>query len=119
MKRAMLTAVALAALLMMPTSGQAQGLGSETIDRIGRLDTGVTRIPERPGSDLRQREHDFTPESHVPPRSPDLGLPYFPLSPSIGPGSGLLGPEAGRGPARLRSGSERDSKGMAGDPGVR
>lgn len=49
---------------------------------------------------------DVAPESHVPPRSPDLGLPTRPLSPStVGPGSGLLGVEAGRipppaGPAR-------------------
>lgn len=46
------------------------------------------------------------PESHIPPRSPDLGSPTFPLSPSIGPRSGLLGPESGPGPARLRSGDE-------------
>lgn len=42
-------------------------------------------------------------KSSVPPRSPDLGRPTAPLSPSIGPGSGLLGPEGGRSPARLRS----------------
>lgn len=44
--------------------------------------------------------HDLSPESHVPPRSPDLGIPTSPLSPSTaGPGSGLLGLEAGRTPA--------------------
>jgi DHA2 family multidrug resistance protein len=32
---------------------------------------------------------------YVPPRSPDLGSTYFPLSPAIGPGSRGLGPEAG------------------------
>lgn len=49
----------------------------------------------------------FSPsKSHIPPRSPDLGSPTFPLSPSIGPGSGLLGPESGRSPTRLRTGIE-------------
>jgi membrane fusion protein (multidrug efflux system) len=48
-----------------------------------------------------QMRHDHDPtESHVPPRSPDLGSGRFPLAPSIGPGSGLLGPEAGRTPPR-------------------
>jgi membrane fusion protein (multidrug efflux system) len=51
---------------------------------------------------------DRPPSSFIPPRSPDLGSPRFPLSPSIGPGSGLLGPEGGRSPSRLRSGSERE-----------
>ncbi|WP_447601019.1 efflux RND transporter periplasmic adaptor subunit [Nitrospira sp. Nam80] len=50
--------------------------------------------------------HDHSPSSFVPPRSPDLGSPRFPLSPSIGPGSGLLGPEGGRSPSRLRSEDE-------------
>jgi hypothetical protein len=119
MRLVLLSAVALAALFMLPASGHTQRLGSEPTDRTGRLDAGVTRVPESPRSDLRHHEHDFTPESHVPPRSPDLGIPHSPLSPSIGPGSGLLGPEAGRGPARLRSGSERDSRGLAGDPAER
>jgi membrane fusion protein, multidrug efflux system len=50
-----------------------------------------------------------SPSSFVPPRSPDLGSSRFPLSPSIGPGSGLLGPEGGRSPARLRSGGEMEN----------
>ncbi len=53
-----------------------------------------------------------SPSSYIPPRSPDLGSPRFPLSPSIGPGSGLLGPEGGRGPSRLRQGDDRESKKM-------
>ena len=103
--------VALAALLMTPAAGSAQRHGSESIGGPGpgRLDTGVGRLPERPSSDLRHREETLPPESYVPRRSPDLGEPYFPLSPSIGPGSGLLGPEAGREPGRLRSGSEPGS----------
>ncbi|HSN04407.1 MAG TPA: HlyD family secretion protein [Nitrospira sp.] len=50
------------------------------------------------------------PRSFVPRRSPDLGEAAAPLTPSIGPGSGLLGPEGGRSPSRLRSesGEERD-----------
>ena len=52
---------------------------------------------------------DQAPRSLIPPRSPDLGSPRFPLSPSIGPGSGLLGPEAGRSPSRLRSGDNRET----------
>ena len=84
---------------------------SET-DRDLRKDSsgssGAMRKPEGPEPGHRREERDFTPESHVPPRSPDLGVPFSPLSPSIGPGSGLLGPEAGRNPARLRSGSGTD-----------
>ncbi|MGH7231785.1 MAG: hypothetical protein ACREJU_10560, partial [Nitrospiraceae bacterium] len=95
---------------------QAQRLGPETTDRLERLDSDATRLPESPNSDPLHRHENLTPESYVPPRSPDLGEPYFPLSPSIGPGSGLLGPEAGRGPARLRSGDERDSRGLSGNP---
>ncbi len=119
MKRMGLSILTVITLLMIPIAVHAQRLGSDTTDRTGRLDTGVTRVPEKPRNDLRHREQDFTPESHIPPRSPDLGRPYFPLSPSIGPGAGLLGPEAGRGPSRLRSGAERDSRGLAGDPAER
>jgi membrane fusion protein, multidrug efflux system len=42
-----------------------------------------------------QKTREMTPESYVPPRSPDLGTAYSPLSPSIGPGSSRLGPAAG------------------------
>lgn len=61
---------------------------------------GMKHTPGSPGRGLPRGERDFTPESHIPPRSPDLGSPTFPLSPSIGPGSDLLGPEAGPGPSR-------------------
>ena len=50
----------------------------------------------------------FAPESHVPPRSPDLGSAYFPLSPSIGPGSSSLGPAAGPDASQRGSNTERD-----------
>jgi hypothetical protein len=55
------------------------------------------------------------PRSPVPPRSPDLGRAREPLSPSVGPGSGLLGPDAGRSPARLRSYGEIDGSGTGGN----
>ncbi|ULA67100.1 MAG: Putative Multidrug resistance protein A (Modular protein) [Nitrospira sp.] len=58
---------------------------------------------ERP----RERE-DRRPSSFVPRRSPDLGATTFPLTPSIGPDSGSLGPEAGRSPSRLKSGFGMD-----------
>ena len=45
---------------------------------------------------------EHSPRSFVPRHSPDLGVPASPLAPSIGPGSGLLGPEGGRSPSRLR-----------------
>jgi membrane fusion protein (multidrug efflux system) len=64
--------------------------------------------PPHPGRGLERFDH--APSSFVPPRSPDLGSPRFPLSPSIGPGSGLLGPEAGRSPSRLRSGDGRETE---------
>jgi membrane fusion protein (multidrug efflux system) len=67
--------------------------------RQGRMPANLGRHSER---------FDRPAGSLVPPRSPDLGSSTFPLTPSIGPGSGLLGPEGGRSPSRLRSGSERD-----------
>jgi membrane fusion protein, multidrug efflux system len=53
------------------------------------------------GEDHRHRFSERSePKSNVPPRSPDLGEAYLPLSPSIGPGSEGLGPEAG--PSTMR-----------------
>jgi hypothetical protein len=103
-----MAATALTVLLLTPAVGFAQRPGAETPGGHGRLDAGVTRLPERPDSDRRHREATLPPESYVPRRSPDLGQSSFPLSPSIGPGSGLLGPEAGRGPGRLRSGASAE-----------
>lgn len=51
---------------------------------------------------MRGRE-EHLPSTFVPRRSPDMGVSTFPLAPSIGPGSGSLGPEAGRGGSRMRS----------------
>lgn len=71
--------------------------------------SGMTRAPESSWEGwLNHGARNFTPESQVPPRSPDLGRATTPLSPSIGPGSGLLGPESGHSPSRLRSNKETD-----------
>jgi hypothetical protein len=110
MKQTIVGAVTLAILLITPVRGQAQRFGSDATDRLERLDSDAPRFPESPSRGPLHRHENILPKSHIPPRSPDLGEPYFPLSPSIGPGSGLLGPEAGRGPARLRSGAESDSR---------
>ncbi|MBP6607557.1 MAG: hypothetical protein KA240_17905 [Nitrospira sp.] len=56
---------------------------------------------------LNHGVREVTPASPVPPRSPDLGRATAPLTPSIGPGSGLVGPEGGRASDRWRS--QRDS----------
>ena len=67
-------------------------------------------VPDRAAMrPTHEKEAASPPSSFVPPRSPDLGSPRFPLSPSIGPGSGLLGPEGGRSPSRLRSGGESET----------
>jgi membrane fusion protein (multidrug efflux system) len=89
-------------------SGRSALLGQNGSSEV----SDMTHTRRSPRGGLRQEERDFTPESHVPPRSPDLGSATSPLTPSIGPGSGLLGPESGRGPSRLRSstGTDRDRK---------
>ena len=53
-------------------------------------------------SAVRSEHVDHTPRSFVPRHSPDMGVSASPLTPSIGPGSGLLGPEGGRSPSQLR-----------------
>lgn len=110
MNDGMLRALVLISLVAGPAMAQGQSLGSERLRSADPSESsGLTRPP---GSSwdgrLRQGERDVTPESYVPPRSPDLGKPTAPLSPSIGPGSGLLGPEAGRSPSRLRSNGGTD-----------
>ncbi|MBP6607670.1 MAG: HlyD family efflux transporter periplasmic adaptor subunit, partial [Nitrospira sp.] len=57
----------------------------------------------------RMRPHrDPVPSALVPRRSPDLGTTTNPLTPSIGPDSGSLGPASGRRSSRLRSDVEMD-----------
>lgn len=102
-------------LILFLLTDSAAVLCGQTPDLYGNRPTN----PSRP-SDITGRSNAHSgprpspvpgalPESHIPPRSPDLGSPTFPLSPSIGPGSGLLGPESGPGPARLRSGHESEN----------
>jgi len=62
----------------------------------------------------RRLERPVESESHVPPRSPDLGSTYFPLAPAIGPGSHGLGPEAGPPASKRDPLDRRDRGGMSG-----
>ena len=62
---------------------------------------------------INHAARDGITRSQVPPGSPDLGRAAAPLSPAIGPGSGLLGPEGGRVPAQLRSNGETGFGGRA------
>lgn len=74
--------------------------------REGRAEGSGTIAPRDRNPEARREPYEFTPQSHVPPRSPDLGLPASPLSPSTaGPGSGLLGTEAGPIPPPAASGN--------------
>ncbi|MDR4472473.1 MAG: HlyD family secretion protein [Nitrospira sp.] len=57
-----------------------------------------------------RRTWDNQPSSFVPRRSPDMGVAAFPLTPSIGPSSGALGPDAGRGASRMRPGSSVEAE---------
>lgn len=71
---------------------------------------GVTPSPDSANRGFSGRDLGAVPGFRVPPRSPDLGSPASPLSPSIGPGSGLLGPESGRNPSQRRSNAKRRDK---------
>jgi hypothetical protein len=87
----------------------SQTPGSEKKRVSSSAEIGGTRgTPNSQSRSGAPRVPSSLPESHIPPRSPDLGSPTFPLSPSIGPGSGLLGPEAGRAPSRLRSDTSKE-----------
>lgn len=76
------------------------------------LEQGTWRKSEKAATPLdvpvRSERSDHTPRSYVPRHSPDMGNTSPPLTPSIGPGSGSLGPEGGRSPSRLRLGSDQD-----------
>lgn len=109
MKQVLTSSVMLIVLLMLTAPAQAQSRGVERTHQSRPSDmSGTMRTP---GSLSEPR---FSPpDSHIPARSPDLGSATLPLSPSIGPGSGLLGPESGRGPTRLRSEAEAGRRGAA------
>lgn len=68
-----------------------------------------------PTDDLLEGPHRLQrqtePESSVPPRSPDLGSAYFPLSPAIGPGSQRLGSAAGPAPSPRNPIDRRELRG--------
>ncbi len=116
----MLGSVMLIALVAPTAVAHGQSRGSERTRQSSPVGTpDVAHTPGNPGGGFRHGERGSTPESHVPPRSPDLGLPTFPLSPSIGPGSGSLGPEAGRGPSRPRSSAGPGNEGAAAGMGRR
>ena len=70
-----------------------------------------------PSDDLldepRRPKHHTEPQSYIPPRSPDLGSAYFPLSPGIGPGSQRLGPEAGLPPSPREPVGRRELRGTS------
>ena len=104
----------MAANLVIEPRDEAVGLAADDLmSDVNRFrsggDSGLSshHATVAPGRDLRR---DHRPSSSIiPQRSPDLGSSSFPLSPSIGPGSGLVGPEGGRSPARLRSGEDTRS----------
>lgn len=72
------------------------------------------RTEDRSRGTVRQRRHESTAGSTIPPRSPDLGSAFSPLSPSIGPGSSRLGPAAGPDASRrpFLGGRERPLNGI-------
>jgi hypothetical protein len=97
--------VALIIIVITAAAANGQGLSDERRDSIySPRSPGLSGVPDS------SRTREFTPESHVPCRSPDLGSAYFPLSPSIGPGSGSLGPAAGPDASQRRSSMETDTE---------
>jgi membrane fusion protein (multidrug efflux system) len=94
-------------LVIEPGAGVPEmqlGLESDVVPglRTSSLEQSSARSGVTPPSRTFTERDRFKP-STIPPRSPDMGSARLPLSPSLGPGSGLLGPEGGRSPSRLRS----------------
>ena len=110
MKHSILSTFLLISLVPWSAVAHAQSLGSAGTRQ--SAPSGTSGMPPAPRSSwegwLNHGVRDVTPELHVPPRSPDLGRATAPLSPSIGPGSGLIGPEGGSDPLRRRSNRETD-----------
>lgn len=83
-------------------------------ERQADLEHGTWKKSQKPtpplDSSVRSEQLDHTSGSFVPRHSPDMGVSASPLTPSIGPGSGLLGPEGGRSPSRLRLDGEEDHR---------
>jgi hypothetical protein len=103
--RSSVLGVALMISAVMAAAANGQRLSDESRDSMY-----TPRSPGLSGVPDSSRTREFTPESHVPYRSPDLGSAYFPLSPSIGPGSGSLGPAAGPDASQRRSYMETDTE---------
>lgn len=91
--------------------------GADRLDdtAVEELDRTALTVPRSEGSvrsegrvslqhEAVRGQRENLPNALVPRRSPDMGASTFPLTPSIGPGSGSLGPEAGRGGVRTGSG---------------
>lgn len=113
-KPVMLSTAVLVGCVALATVAHGQSLRSDRKEQVQSSEKpGMSRAPSASGGELRYRERDSGPSSDVPPRSPDLGSATVPLSPSIGPGSGLLGPQAVPSPSRLRSTAEQE-RGRAG-----
>ena len=115
MNHGMLSTFLLISVVSCSAVAQGESLWSDSTRHA--TPSGASGMTRPPGSSweswLNYGARDVTPESHVPPRSPDLGRATAPLSPSIGPGSGLIGPEAGSGPSRLHSNRGTDFGGTA------
>lgn len=116
-----LRALALMLLFVSPALAQGQSRGLERTpptDPSGSSDvTKASRSSWEAWLDHGAREG--MSKSYVPARKSDLGTPTTPLSSSIGPGSGSLGPEGGRSPARLRLDREAERSEARSAGGVR
>ncbi|ULA59906.1 MAG: conserved exported protein of unknown function [Nitrospira sp.] len=104
MKQGRVSIFLLISVVFWSAIAQAQVLGSDgTRQPASSGASGMTGAPRSSWEAwLNHGARDFTPESQGPPRSPDLGKAPASRSPSIGPGSGLIGSEAGRIPSQLR-----------------
>ncbi|KXK00244.1 MAG: hypothetical protein NBKEAIPA_02473 [Nitrospirae bacterium] len=93
----------LMSLVASPVVAQSQSLGSEHTRPAGpSTSSDLTQMPRSSWEGwLKHGERDRTSTSSIPSRSPDLGTPTTPLSPS-------LGPEASRSPSRLQPNSDRE-----------
>lgn len=101
MKHGMLNTFLLISLVSWSAVAHAQSLGStSTPQSVSSGASGMTSAPRSSWEGwLNHGTREVTTKSHIPGRSPDLGAATAPLAPSSGPGSGLLGPEAGRSPS--------------------
>lgn len=110
MNLATLRRLVLVSLVASPAMAQDQPRGLERTPPTGPSESSDVTRPPRSSWEawLDHGAREGMSRSYVPPRSPDLGRPTVPLSPSIGPGSGSLGPEGGRSPARLQSDRETE-----------